>query len=118
MQHENIYIQQIIDKLKELNPYLVILFGSYAYGSPNQDSDIDLIVVTNDDYMVHTFKEKTDLYIKVNGFIRDIARKVPVDLLVDTKPMYQKFIELQSSFTKEIVSKGIVLYESKHTRVA
>ncbi len=118
MQPENIYIQQLIEKLKELNPHLILLFGSYAYGSPHKDSDIDLVVVTNDDYMVQTFKEKTDLYVRVNGYIRDIARKVPIDLLVYTKPMYQKFIELQSSFAREILSNGIVLYESEHTRVA
>ena len=32
----------IVEKLKPLNPYKIILFGSYAYGSPTKDSDIDL----------------------------------------------------------------------------
>jgi predicted nucleotidyltransferase len=39
----------IIEKLKKLNLYKVILFGSFAYGQPNKDSDVDLIVVTNDE---------------------------------------------------------------------
>ena len=32
----------IVEKLKPLNPYQIILFGSYTYGSPTKDSDIDL----------------------------------------------------------------------------
>jgi len=39
---------EIIEKLKPLNPDKVILFGSYAYGTPTQDSDIDLFLVKND----------------------------------------------------------------------
>ena len=39
---------EIVEKLKPLNPDKIILFGSYAYGTPNQDSDIDLFLVKND----------------------------------------------------------------------
>ncbi len=34
-----------IEKLKPLNPDKRILFGSYAYGKPNEDSDIDLFLI-------------------------------------------------------------------------
>lgn len=118
MQTDNIYIEQIKESLTELNPYLILLFGSYAYGTPHEDSDIDLLVVTNDDFMPQTFKERAQLYLTVNGYIRNIARKVPIDLLVYTIPMYQKFVELQSSFSREILSKGVVLYENNHKRLA
>jgi len=37
---------------------------------------------------------------------------IPIDLIVYTKPMYNKFNELGSLFSKEISQKGIVLYES------
>jgi len=36
---------EIIEKLKLLNPDKIILFGSYAYGKPNEDSDIDLFLL-------------------------------------------------------------------------
>ena len=36
---------QIIERLKPLNPDKIILFGSYAYGEPNEDSDIDLFLI-------------------------------------------------------------------------
>jgi tRNA nucleotidyltransferase (CCA-adding enzyme) len=42
---------KIIKRLKPLNPNKIILFGSYAYGTPHKDSDIDLYVVTNDDFI-------------------------------------------------------------------
>lgn len=72
----------------ELNPYRVILFGSYAYGNPHVDSDSDLLVVTNDQFIPATFKEKTDLYISVSNHILSISKQVPIDLIVYTLPMY------------------------------
>ncbi len=118
MQVNTIYIEQLKKQLSELNPYLVLLFGSYAYGTPDQDSDIDLLVVTNDEYMPTSFREKTELYMKVNEYIRETAKEVAIDLIVHTKPMYQKFIELNSSFSKEILSKGVILYEGNNKGVA
>jgi hypothetical protein len=38
----------IIERLKPLNPDKIILFGSYAYGTPNEDSDIDLFLLKDD----------------------------------------------------------------------
>jgi len=95
-----------------------LLFGSYATGVRHEDSDIDLLVVTNDDFIPTTFKEKNDLFLSVNSKIRDIAQKVPVDLLVYTHPMYRKFVETGSSFSREILNKGIILYESNNKRMA
>ncbi len=118
MFRDNIYISQLREKLSELNPYLVILFGSYAYGKPHKDSDIDLLVVINEEFLPRTFSEKEDLYITVGQHIIDISKKVPVDLIVYTVPMYNQFIESGSSFSKEVLSRGIVLYESKHKAMA
>jgi len=40
--------KEIVERLKPLNPDKIILFGSYAYGEPNEDSDIDLFLIKND----------------------------------------------------------------------
>ena len=40
------YIQEIVDKLKSIDPHLILLFGSYAYGIPNEDSDVDILIIT------------------------------------------------------------------------
>ena len=118
MQNDTIYIQQLKESLSELNPYLVLLFGSYAYGTPDEDSDIDLLVVTNDDFMPQTFKERTNLYIAVSKHILSISKQVPIDLIVYTLPMYKQFVESGSSFSKEILSNGIIIYENEYQAMA
>lgn len=112
------YIQQLKESLKELNPYLIMLFGSYAWGTPHKDSDIDLLVVTNDDFMPENYDEKLTLSLKVKRQIFEINKQVAIDLIVYTRPMYQRFIELQSSFSREILSKGIILYENNYKAMA
>ncbi len=111
-------IQSIVEKLKNINLYKVILFGSYAYGEPDSWSDIDLIVVTNDEFFPKNYKEKSEVYLRVSNALTELTRKVPIDLIVYTKPMFEKFIELGSMFSKEVLQKGVVLYESDNTRVA
>jgi len=106
------YINLIIDKLKStINPYKVILFGSFAYGKPTKDSDIDIIVVTNDDFMPKNHREKSELYLKVSNSLTEIIGQIPIDIIVYSKPMYKKFIELSSMFSKKILKNGKVLYE-------
>jgi len=118
MQKENIYIAQLTEKLKTLNPYMILLFGSYAYGTPNHDSDIDLLVVTNDNYIPKNYEERINLQLAVSSRIFELAKQVPIDLIVYTIPMYKKFIEQNSNFAHEITTKGKILYERYNTAVA
>ena len=108
----------ILERLKTLNPYKVILFGSLAYGRPDRDSDVDLIVVTNEEFFPASYQEKSDLYLKVSNALTDVAGKIPIDLIVYTKSMYRKFIQMGSLFSKEVIQKGVVLYETDHERMA
>jgi len=100
---------EIIKRLEPLNIDKIILFGSYAYGVPNKDSDIDLYIVTKDDFIPQNYKEKRALVWSISEKILDIRKKYAIDLLVHTKKMHHKFIELQSSFAKEILQNGKVL---------
>jgi len=118
MQSDNIYIEQLKINLSELNPYLVLLFGSYAYGTPHQDSDLDIFVVLNDNSMPTTFQEKQALYLKVSPYTRPIAKQIPIDLMVFTIPMYEQFKSIKSNFSQEILNKGVVIYESNHSTMA
>ena len=97
--------------LERLKLYRVILFGSYVGGAPEADSDIDLLVVTDDDFMPANFEENMQNYLEVSSALRDIKRKIPIDLIVHTKPMHERFIRLGSMFSREIAKKGEVLYE-------
>ncbi len=114
MLNENIYIQQLKECSDQIKPYKVVLFGSYAYGTPNADSDLDIFVVLNDYSEPTTFKEKQNLYLKVRQYTRPVAKQIAIDLIVYTRPMYEKFKNLNSNFSKEILDKGILIYESNN----
>ena len=94
-----------------LKLYKVILFGSFATGKVEKDSDIDLIVVTDDDFMPRNYEENMKNYLKVSAVLRDIKVRLPIDLIVHTKPMHEKFIRLGSMFSKTVMRRGEVLYE-------
>jgi len=100
-------IQEIVEAVKPLDPYKVILFGSYAYGQPEMDSDIDLLVILKEEHIPKNYNEDMQLYLKVSSRIRDIKKRFPIDLIVYTKSMYEKALSLDNSFIKEISKKGI-----------
>jgi predicted nucleotidyltransferase len=105
-------INSITDTLKDEGVEKIILFGSYACGSPQEGSDLDIIVVTTDNYMPATNREKMELHHKYNLLIKKFRRVISIDMLVYTKLMYQKLQESGSLFTDEINSKGKILYEA------
>ena len=97
---------RIKDALAPLHPEKVILFGSYAWGQPTADSDIDLYVVTRDDFMPATWRQKRDIVRTVSNRILDLRTRYAIDLLVHTKPMHRKFVEINSSFARQIMEEG------------
>ncbi len=60
------YLPLIVSKLKSIGIEKVILFGSLTSGEVHPDSDIDIIVVTNDDFMPECYREKSEVYSKVS----------------------------------------------------
>ena len=118
MKTNDYYIQQLKEILIKYNPYLILLFGSYAYGTPNEDSDIDILVVTQDNFIPQTYEKHTQIYMKISRAIRPVKEEIAVDLIVHTLPMYQKFLELNSSFAREITKKGKIIYENNNKTVA
>lgn len=107
-------LQQIVARLKQSNPNKIILFGSHATGEAGLDSDIDLLVVTEDEFLPCSFAEKSAIYLKVASTITDISKRVPIDLIVHTKSMHEKFVEMGSVFSRAIALNGTVLYEKTH----
>jgi predicted nucleotidyltransferase len=111
-------ILEITDIFKQQGVERIILFGSHAYGNPSADSDIDLMIVVPLETSPSTHRKKMDLYLHYNQFIKTFRRIVPIDLIVYTKATYERFIELNSMFSKEITNRGIVLYENNNKGVA
>jgi uncharacterized protein len=96
----------VVEKVAQtLHPEKVILFGSYAYGQPTPDSDVDLLVVLDSDA---PFVER---YLAVSSLLR--PRPFPLDLLVRTPDEIKDAWESGDSFIREIVSRGKVLYERR-----
>ncbi|HPR33506.1 MAG TPA: nucleotidyltransferase domain-containing protein [Prolixibacteraceae bacterium] len=105
-------IPAIVEALKKASPEKIILFGSFAYGTPTENSDLDLIIITKDEHIPSSFSEKMKLYHTFNPLIREFRKSTPIDLIIYTKGMYQALQERGSMFAREIQQKGKVLYES------
>jgi predicted nucleotidyltransferase len=108
------YIPLLIEKLKQTKPEKIILFGSYAYGEPSEESDLDILVVTGDDIIPSSFSEKSRIYLRVSQAISDIKKEFPVDLVVHTLAMHKQFIKENSLFARELLTNGKVLYEKSN----
>ncbi|WP_457602755.1 nucleotidyltransferase domain-containing protein [Nitratifractor sp.] len=105
--------REIVERLKPLNPYKIILFGSYAYGTPDEESDIDLYVVTNDDFIPASWREKMQIKMKFSKALRELKRKYDIDLITHTKTMHELFVDRDSMFSREILKKGQLIYGEK-----
>jgi len=101
---------EILKRLEPLDLDKIILFGSYANGTAHQESDIDLYVVTKDDFIPQTFKENMDIKLKVSQKVKDLQKIIPIDIVTHTKKMHEKFITINSSFSRDILQNGIRLY--------
>jgi len=82
----------------------IILFGSYAYGNPDRDSDIDLCILTND-----MSKRKIDLIREVRKAITPVA-VVPVDILIYGKREFANRSGLNTTLEYKIKNEGISIY--------
>ncbi|RMF37149.1 MAG: nucleotidyltransferase domain-containing protein [Chloroflexi bacterium] len=102
--------REILERLRPLDPERVILFGSYAYGNPTEDSDIDLYVVTRDELVPVTYEEKRKIVRRISRAIFDLRMQVPIDLIVHTRRMSELFFQKGGAFAREIQGKGVVWY--------
>lgn len=94
--------QQIVKSIKPLKPQKIILFGSYAYGNPNEDSDLDICVVQNN------YKNKWEEKKKIREALKGI--KLPKDILNPRLDEYEFYKNEYGSVYKDIEDKGIVLW--------
>ena len=92
------------DIVREFKPLQVILFGSYAYGTPKEYSDVDLLVV-----MPVAKSETRDQAVEIR---QRIPSRFSMDLLVRSPEDIAYRISHNDWFLREITEKGVVLYES------
>ncbi len=88
-------------------PERIILFGSYAYGQPHEDSDVDILVIM-------PARNQIDQAVRID---RACDAPFPLDLIVRTPENMRWRLEEGDSFLREIVTRGKVLYEKANKRV-
>lgn len=89
-----------------LAPEKIILFGSYAYGAPVPDSDVDLLIIQK------TKLRRVERTVVISELI--LPRPFPLDILVKTPTEIQEALRNNDPFVKEILSRGRILYEQPH----
>jgi len=107
----NIVLKNLISALKPSDPYKIILFGSHANGKPNINSDIDLMVILDNNYVSKTHKEHLNKKIFIKNLVLDINRKIPLDILVYSKEELNLLKNYGNYFIEEIEKTGKVIYE-------
>ncbi len=98
------FTQQIAEKF---HPEKIILFGSYAYGTPHEESDVDLLVIM-------PCRNAIDQSVRISSAFE---RPFSLDLIVRTP--YQMKRGLTDGdwdwFLREVTEKGRVMYEAPHS---
>ena len=89
---------------ERFRPEKIILFGSYAYGAPHADSDVDLLVIMPARNMI-------DQSVRIRMALP--PRSFPLDLIVRTPEFVRRGLEEEDWFLREIVGKGKVLHEAR-----
>ena len=113
-------ISNIVYKIaSNVNPDKIFLFGSYATGHANEDSDIDIAVILNDYNNLREIQlDLMRLRRKIDKRSIEIQRlligsKLPVDVLVYTNDEFEKEKSAQYSFVNSAIQGAQLLYERK-----
>ncbi|MBR0518561.1 nucleotidyltransferase domain-containing protein [bacterium] len=101
-------MEKEIDELKKefiktLNPLKIYLFGSFANGKNNKDSDLDFYIIVK-----NSIEEISKITTQAYKSIRNIKKR-PIDILVSTEETFEKN-KILPSIEYEVANKGILIY--------
>jgi predicted nucleotidyltransferase len=101
---ETTKINDIVNRIASgFNPDKIILFGSYAAGNPNNDSDLDLLIIKDTDLPRH--KRSFDIQMSLIGSM------IPIDILVYTAKEFEEEKNEKFSFLFSAMKTSKILYE-------
>lgn len=89
--------------VKTYNPLKIYLFGSYAWGTPNEDSDLDFLVVIKES-SERSYKRPIAGYGAMRGLM------IPTDILVYTKDEFNDWSKNITKISYKIKNEGEILY--------
>ena len=102
----NSKISEIINKIAQhCDPEKILLFGSYANGTADEDSDLDFIIVKQTDLPKHKRGREVRKHL--------IGSMVPMDLKIYTPLEYESELKLNYSFLNSVIKESKILYERK-----
>jgi len=104
-------LNSLVVMLKPSDPQKIVLFGSYAAGNQTENSDVDIMVILDNDHVSQTYAERLDKKISVRKLVLEINRKIPLDILVYSKKELNIIKERGNRFIDEIERTGKVIYE-------
>jgi len=93
------YVREVVN---HLNPYLIVLFGSFATGDVNEGSDIDIMVVAD---FKESFLDRIKRLMDVNIF------KIPIEPVGYTLEEFGEMMKRKSPFIMEVMEKGRVMHK-------
>ncbi len=101
-------IEKLLDELRHrivprFQPLRIILFGSYAGGSPGPDSDLDILIIMEVEGSTRQKANEIDLLMA--------DRLIPMDFIVLTPEQYKQQKNIIGSMVKQAVREGKVIYE-------
>jgi predicted nucleotidyltransferase len=100
-------IDTVVGKLvKAVKPLKIILFGSWVYGNPRKGSDLDILVVVDDNT-----KSRYETTVKCYSALRGIL--IPKDVVVATPELIKDWRGVPDAFITSIIKKGRIVYEKK-----
>ncbi|GAB6285070.1 MAG: nucleotidyltransferase domain-containing protein [Methanoregula sp.] len=91
-----------------VDPVSIILFGSYAYGTPHKESDVDLLVILD------TALPRHKRTIKINQALAGLL--IPKDILVHTPEEGAEWKGFFQAVIAQITTKGVVVYNKNNPR--
>lgn len=103
------YISECTHRIvREFKPEKIVLFGSHAYGKPNEDSDIDLLVIMS--HVESAVQKAAEIRLA-------LSVDLPVDVIVRTPVQIRERLRMNDYFIRDVLQKGRVLYASDDARV-
>jgi predicted nucleotidyltransferase len=97
------FVNEVVARFR---PAAVILFGSYAYGEPDGESDVDLLVVLR--HRGSSMKKASEIRVAC-------PRSFPMDLMVRSPSEIRRGLRMGDAFLREVTSKGVFLHEGDNS---
>ncbi len=89
--------------VEHIHPQKIILYGSYVYGHPTEDSDLDILIIAESD--LPRYKRAREIHRLFNPY------PCPMDILVYTPQEVARFGGHPSAFIHTVLEKGELVYD-------